>query len=80
MNNKAEIKFIKLKKKDTQQFIKSIKNKFKNVQFINQKYKILYENEYALFPLIEDQDLIDKLTNFAGKNFYFKIISSEKSL
>lgn len=77
MNNKADTKFIKLKKKEAQQFIKSIKNKFKNVQFINQKYKILYENDHILFPLVEDQALIDKLTDFIKMAFNFKVISKK---
>ncbi len=77
MNNKAETKFIRLKKKDAQQFIKSIKNKFKNIQIINLKYKILYENDDVLFPLIEDQDLIDKLTVFAVKKFSVNVISTK---
>jgi len=77
MNNKAETKFIKLKKKDAQQFIKSLKNKFKNVQFINQKYKIFYENDYILFPLVENRELIEKLTDFVKIYFNSKVISKK---
>ncbi|KKL55484.1 hypothetical protein LCGC14_2254940 [marine sediment metagenome] len=74
INNKPEIKFLMLKKRDAQQFITSIKGKFKNVQIINQKYKILYENEYILFPLVDDQDLPEFLSDFIEKNFNFKLI------
>lgn len=77
MNNKAETKFIKLKKKDAQQFIKSLKNKFKNVQFINQKYKIFYENDFILFPLVENQEIIEKLTDFVKIYFNSKVISKK---
>ena len=74
INDKAEIKFLMLKKRDAQQFIKSIKKKLKNVQIINQKYEILYENEYILLPLVDDQDLLEILSDFIEKNFNFKII------
>lgn len=77
INYNTKIKFLRLKKKDGQQFIKLIKNRFKNVQLINNYYKILNEKEYLLFPLVENQDLIDKLITFLEKNFNFKIISKE---
>ncbi|KKM18231.1 hypothetical protein LCGC14_1667750, partial [marine sediment metagenome] len=77
INYNTKIKFLRLKKKDGQQFIKLIKNRFKNVQLINSYYKILNEKEYLLFPLVENQDLIDKLITFLEKNFNFKIISKE---
>ncbi len=77
INNNTKIKFLRLEKKDGQQFIKLIKNKFKNVQLLNKHYKILNEKEYLLFPLVENQDLIDKLIIFLENNFNFKIVSKE---
>ncbi len=76
-NNKTKIRFLKLEKKDGQKFIKKIKYYFKNVQLINQKYKLLYENEFILFPLVENQDLINKLIKFIEKNVDFEIIFKE---
>ena len=74
INDKPEIKFLMLKKRDAQQFITSIKSKFKNVQIINQKYEILYDYEYVLFPLVDDQDLTEHLSDLIEKKFNFKII------
>ena len=63
IDNKAEILYIKLKMKEGQAFINFLKDKFKNTQFINQRFKILYENEYVLFPIFNNQVLINKVTN-----------------
>ena len=49
INDKTEIKFLMLKKRDAQQFIKSIKSKFKTVQIINKKwFEILEEKGFPV--------------------------------
>jgi len=77
INSKAEILYIKLKREDGQAFINFIKNIIKNAEFINQKFKILHENEYILFPITNNQVLIDKITTLIGKKINFKLISRE---
>jgi len=74
INEKPEIRFLMLRKRDAQHFIQSIKDKFKNVQIIDQKYEILYENEYILFPLIDDQEHLGNLYDFIEKKFIFKLV------
>ena len=74
INNKSEIKFLMLNKRNAQHFIKSIKIKFKNVQIINQKYEILNENESILFPLVDDQELLGNLSDFIENFFFFKFV------
>ena len=68
INNSQEITYIKLKKKDGQHLIDFIKNNLKNTQIINQKFKILHENDYILYPIIESQAILDKIKNFLGGN------------
>jgi len=74
INEKHEIRFLMLRKRVAQHFIQSIKVKFKNVQIIDQKYEILYENEYILFPLIDDQEHLGDLYDFIEKKFIFKLV------
>ncbi|MFX0000714.1 MAG: class I SAM-dependent methyltransferase family protein [Candidatus Hermodarchaeota archaeon] len=76
-NNQAKILYIKFKEEDGQTFIKFLKNKFKNTQFINQKFKILHENDNLLFPIVIDQILIKKVTSLVDKKINFEIISKE---
>ncbi len=76
-NSQAEILFIKLKTKDGQTFINFLRNKFKNTQFIDQKFKILHENDNILFPIVNDQVLIDKVILLVDKEINFEIISKE---
>ena len=57
MNNKrlqssVKINFIKILKSDGQSFIELIKKNSKLNSIINQKYKILSEHHFLLFPLI----------------------------
>ncbi|MCK4379714.1 MAG: class I SAM-dependent methyltransferase family protein [Candidatus Lokiarchaeota archaeon] len=77
INSKAEILYIKLKMEDGQAFINFIKNKFKNIQFINQKFEILHENEFLLFPITNNQVIVDKITSIIDKKINFGIISRE---
>ena len=77
IGNKTEILYIMLKRKDGQAFINFLKNKFKNTQFIDQKFKVLHENEYILYPIVDNQVLIDKVTKFVSKEINYEIISKE---
>ena len=77
INSKAKILYIKLKREDGQAFINFIKNIIKNGEFINQKFKILHENENILFPITDNQVIIDKITTLIGKKINFKLISRE---
>lgn len=77
INNNQGITYIKLKKKDGQQFIEFIKKNLKNTQIINNKFKTLYENDYILYPIIEDQDLLVKTKNIIDKQINFELIFKE---
>ncbi|MFX1467528.1 MAG: class I SAM-dependent methyltransferase family protein [Promethearchaeota archaeon] len=76
-NSRTEILYIKLKREDGQAFIDFLKNKFKNYQFINQRFKILYEKEYILFPIVNNQVIINKVCKFVDKKINFEILSKE---
>jgi len=75
-NNPAKILYLKLNKRSGQDVLKLIKDKFKNTPIINQKFKILYENDEILFPIINDHFLISKLTG-SIRNIDFEFISKE---
>jgi len=75
--NQTEILYIKFKAKDGQAFINFLKNKLKNTQLINQRFKILHENENILFPIVKDQTLIDRVTSSVDKKINFELISKE---
>jgi len=77
IDNTTEVLYIKLKMKEGQAFIDFLKHKFKNTQFINQRFKILYEDEYILFPIVNNQVLIDEITSLVDKKISFEIISKE---
>jgi len=66
--------FIKIKKRNGQEFIKLINKLFKKNMIIDQKSKIMYENEFILFPLIQDNDLIDNLINSIKNKFEYELI------
>ncbi|MFX1418469.1 MAG: class I SAM-dependent methyltransferase family protein [Promethearchaeota archaeon] len=76
-NNAPEILYIRMKKEYAQVFINYIKNNFKNTQFINQKFKILHENEYLLFPIFSNQVLINSITETLEKQIKFEVITRE---
>lgn len=77
INNKKEILYIKLDKKDGQYFINFIKKNLKNTPLINQKFKVLHENEYVLFPIFENQGILDKVANIEENQINFEFISKE---
>jgi len=77
INNKKEITYIKLKKKDGQHFIDFIKKNLKATLIINHKFKILHENDYILYPIIKGQSILDKIKIVIDKEINFEMISKE---
>ncbi len=76
-NYPGKILFIKVKEDDGQSFINFLKNKFKNAQIINQKFKILHENDNLLFPIVKNEVLIDHVLELLNQMINFEIISKE---
>ncbi|MHA2007429.1 MAG: class I SAM-dependent methyltransferase [Promethearchaeota archaeon] len=72
---KVEINFLKLKKSLGQQFIKIVKDRFKTESVINRKYKVSREDNYILFPLEANKEIIDKLINAISGSMSFELIS-----
>ncbi|MFX1502889.1 MAG: hypothetical protein ACFFDH_18155, partial [Promethearchaeota archaeon] len=62
--NKKNIIYIKLKKKDGQHFINFIKRNFKSTLIINPRFNILYENDYIFYPIINNQEIFDKIKTY----------------
>lgn len=76
-NEKVETTFLKLKKTDAQYFIQFIKEKFKDDSIIAQKYKLEHKENYILFPLVENKELIDKLVKTMENLISFELVSRE---
>lgn len=74
ISKKVEINFIKLRKIDSQCFIRLIKDNFKVDTVINKKYKISHEDKYVLFPLVENKEIIDKLIKTISNPISFKLV------
>lgn len=72
INKKVEITFLKLKKTEAQYFIQFIKEKFKYDSIIDQRYKLEHKENYILFPLVENEKVIENLVKMMEK-----LISSE---
>ena len=62
MNNK-DYRFIKIKKEDGQRFIKLMNKTFTKQSIIDHKIKVIHDNNYILFPIIENENLIEILIN-----------------
>ncbi|MFX0038443.1 MAG: class I SAM-dependent methyltransferase family protein [Promethearchaeota archaeon] len=77
IENKKEITYIKLKKKDGQNFINFIKENLKDIQIIDHKFKILHENDYILYPIILSQDILHEIKMIKNKQINFELISRE---
>ena len=69
-----KIQYLKIKKENGQEFIKLINREFKNDQIIDRKYKIFIENDFILFPLIDNEDLINRMKNVIDKKTRFDLI------
>ena len=70
-----EIKYLKVKKVEGQKALNLIKINFEKYSVINQKYKILYHDEFILFPLEEKKDLIEKVIESIGNKIQIEIIT-----
>jgi tRNA (guanine37-N1)-methyltransferase len=66
--------FIKLNKSNAQEFLSYINLVFKKKPIINQKIKILYESKHILFPLINDDVLIEELKNTINDNIEYELL------
>ncbi|MFX1321219.1 MAG: class I SAM-dependent methyltransferase family protein [Promethearchaeota archaeon] len=71
-----EIKYLKVKKAEGQKALNLIKINFEKYSVINQKYKILYDDEFILFPLEEKKDLIEKVIESIGNKIQIEIITN----
>ena len=69
-----KIQYLKIKKENGQEFIKLINREFKNDQIIDRKYKIFIENDFILFPLIDNEDIINRMKNIIDKKTQFDVI------
>ncbi|MFX0071502.1 MAG: hypothetical protein ACFFAO_10470 [Candidatus Hermodarchaeota archaeon] len=79
MNGK-ESQYIKIKKKEAQLFLNLIRKEFKKKLLINHKLKILKEDDYILFPLIDNKLLIERLNYILKEKFHFQIITKKSIL
>ena len=75
-----QIFFIKIKKKDGQEFFKLLNKNFKNVNIINPKFKVETGFDFILFPLEEDNIKIENFINIIPDKIPFEIISKEGRL
>ena len=75
-----KVLFIKLKKSSGQEFIKLINRVFEKRPVINQQFKTLYESSYVLFPLIDDNALIEELKKFVGNDIEYQFIRNEGTI
>ena len=72
-----EIQFFKIGKENGQKFLKLIKEKFKDQDIINKNYKVIKENDYIFFPLVDDVQLLNKLEKLLEHNFDYQIITKK---
>ncbi|MFX1277441.1 MAG: class I SAM-dependent methyltransferase family protein [Promethearchaeota archaeon] len=73
-NNSRDIPFIKLNKKNGQIFLNKIKQLFKNETILDNKFNKIQENDFILFPLINDEKIIKKLLNSIEKDLEYQLI------
>lgn len=74
-NLPKEIEYLKVRKAEGQKALNLIKVNFKNYSVINQKYKIIYDDEFIFFPLEENKDLIEKVIDTIGNKIEIEIIT-----
>ena len=72
-----KVLFIKLKKSSGQKFLSLINRIFDKTSVIDQKIKILHESNHVLFPLIEDDVLIDALKKSIGNDMEYQLIKKD---
>jgi len=75
--NDNEKEYIRIEKKNGQYFLKLLEKSFKNTPIIDQKSRVLHEDDFIFFPLKENKDLIIKLTESIRKKLNYEIITKE---
>lgn len=75
MKLKEKTRYIKVKKIDAQKFLNFIKKKHNLERIIDRRKKILSETEFVFFPLIENEKIMERLTESEKSNFTFEFIS-----
>ncbi|MFX1389653.1 MAG: class I SAM-dependent methyltransferase family protein [Promethearchaeota archaeon] len=75
--NNNKIIYLKLKKKDGQELIKIIKKKFNNQEIINHKFKVLHGKEDILFPIYNNKDFLDYITEAFANKIKFEVVSKD---
>ncbi|MFW9945834.1 MAG: class I SAM-dependent methyltransferase family protein [Candidatus Odinarchaeota archaeon] len=76
MKSKEKTRYIKVKKQDAQIFLNFVKKKHNFEKVIDRRKQILSESDFVLFPLIENNDILEMLTDSCESNFRFEIIST----
>lgn len=72
-----EKQFLKIKKKEGELFLKLLEKHFKNTPIIDQKSKTIQENDFILFPLIKDEELIINLNESIKDLIDYELITKE---
>ena len=63
-----DAKYVKIKKADGQVFIKQFKT---NLQVIDKKMKVLHEDNFILFPILDENEIVKILKN---QQFEYEVI------
>jgi len=72
-----ETRYIKVRKANAQNLLNFIKKVHDIEKIIDKGKKVISESEFVLFPLIENKEIIEKLTD-KYKKFTFEIVSKNK--
>lgn len=72
-DNSNIIPYLRVKQKKGEEFINLIKSTFNNRNVLNNRYKILHEDDWICFPLINNKELIKELVRLIGEKFSFKV-------
>ncbi|MFW9895979.1 MAG: class I SAM-dependent methyltransferase family protein, partial [Candidatus Thorarchaeota archaeon] len=73
------INFLKVERTEGQFIIRLLKNHFVNDSIIDQRYQVLHEDRFILFPLVDNQEAIDRLKESLDRAIKYAIISREGS-
>ena len=80
MKPKEKTRYIKVKKRDAQKLLNFIKKKHNIEKIIDRGKQILSESDFVLFPLIENEEIIEKLIDWHKNNYTFEIISRTRHI
>jgi len=72
--------FIKMNKSYAQEFLSIINRVFKKKPILNPKIRILHQSKHILFPLINDELLIDKLKNAVKNDIEYELLKLKGTL